>query len=167
MIVGVLVVLAVATVLARRVVHHPVLSRLRVLVPAWRFFDRAAAAPYLLVRWAAPGGQLGAWMPLDGGPRGATSWAFSPHGNLFLAYQSVIEQLVAEVAEVDIAAPAADDVETDPAITGRLSYALVSAIARAHLPPPLRGQPGARLQWKLVVPGEHGADNLVSVELAA
>jgi len=165
---GVLVVLVVATLLARRVVNHPALSRLRVLVPAWRFFDRAAASPYLLVRWAPPGAGLGAWAPLQAGRRGAASGLFAPHGNLFLAYQAAIEQLVAEVAEVELAATAAgDEIETDPAITGRVSYALVGRIARAHIPEVLRGQPGVRVQWKLVVPGEEGPESLVSLELAA
>lgn len=161
-----LVVLVVATLLARRAVGHPVLSRLRALVPAWRFFDRAAPSPYLLVRWAPPGTAFGAWRPLDGGPRGAASWLFAPRGNLFLAYQAAIEQLVAEVAEIELAASAGvDEIETDPAITGRVSYALVSRIARAHIP---RAQPGVRFQWKLVVPGDAApAESLVSVELAA
>ena len=169
-ILGALAILVAVTWLARRALGHSVLSRLRALLPAWRFFDRAAAPPYLLLRWAAPGTGLGDWAPLDGGPRGAASWAFAPQANLFLAYHAAIEQLVAEVRELELADPAGPDaVETDPAIVQRVSYALVSRIARAHVPAAVRTLPGTRFQWKLVVPGEAAADDesLLSQELAA
>ena len=163
---AVLAVLVIATVMERRGVDGSLLSRLRALFPAWRFFDRATAGPCLLIRHAAPGERLGAWSPIDAGPRGRASWAFAPHANLALAYQAAIEQLATELGEIEIAAPsAADEIETDPAIVNRVSYELVSRIARRHVPAGLRGVAGAVFQWKLVVPGEPD-DALVSLELA-
>jgi hypothetical protein len=172
-VVGVLAVLVVVTWLARRTVGHPVLSRLRALVPAWRFFDRVRPSPYLLIRWADPGAALGAWSPIHGGPREAMRWAFAPRANLWLAHHAAIEQLVAELADVEVPdrEPAADPeaADTDPAIVDRVSYQLVSRIARSHVPAALRDRPGARFQWKLTVPGDppDQAESLVSVELAA
>jgi hypothetical protein len=167
MVLGAVAIVVVVTWLARRVVATPGLSRFRALVPAWRFFDRAQPSPYLLIRWAAPSSGFGPWATIDDGPRGRASWLFAPEANLHLACQSAIEQLVAELGELDLADPVGPDVaETDPAIVERVSYALVSRIARARLPAALRDQPGARLQWKLVAPSDDD-DSLVSVELAA
>lgn len=158
-----LAVLAVVSVLARTAVASPVVGRLRALFPSWRFFDRATGSPALHVRHASGDGELGAWASIDDAPRGdrrAIRWAFAPAGNLGLAYHAVIEQLVAELGELTLEAAAPDDaagaadpalaVETDPAVLGLTSYQLAARIARAHAPA------GARLQWKLVVPGAHG-----------
>jgi len=167
---GALALLVVVTLLARRSVGHPIASRLRALLPAWRLFDRAAPSPYLLYRWATPGTGVGAWSPIDSGPRGAASCVFAPRANLFLAYHAAIEQLVAELGELELAAPAGPDaIDTDPVVVHRASYHLVSRIARAYLPAAVRQAPGAVFQWKLVVPGDapDHSDSLVSVELAA
>src|SRR4051812_14115808 len=51
-----LAVLAVVTLLAQRTVASPALARLRVVLPAWRFFDRAVESPRLWLRIAG-----GAW----------------------------------------------------------------------------------------------------------
>jgi hypothetical protein len=172
-VVGVLAVLVVVAWFARRTVGHPVLSRLRALVPAWRFFDRVRPSPYLVIRWAAPGAALGAWVRIDGGPREARSWAFAPRANLRLAHHAAVEQLVAELADVEVAdreaAADPDTADTDPAIVDRVSYRLVSRIARTHVPAALRDRPGARFQWKLTAPGDtpDQAESLVSGELAA
>ena len=162
-------ILVVVTWLARRSTGYPGLVRLRSLLPAWRFFDRVAPVPSLWIRWAAPGGGFGPWSVSDDGPRGVLSWAFAPEANLVLAYHVAVEQLVAEIAELELAAPAGPgEIETDPAIVGRASYEVVSRIARRYAPAAVRARPGARLQWKLVVPGrDEPPETLVSLELAA
>jgi hypothetical protein len=143
-----------------------VLARLRVLVPAWRLFDRATASPRLFVRSAAPHHALSGWTAIHAAPRGWASWAFAPAGNLALAYHSVVEQLVAALGELGEVSS-----DTAPAVTGLVEYDLVSAIARAHIPAALRDQAGARFQWKVMVPDDSGdgdaVDYLVSPELAA
>jgi len=169
-IIGALVLLVVVTLMARRSVGHPLVSRLRALLPAWRFFDRVAPSPYLLCRWAVPGARFGAWSPIDGGPRGAASCVFAPRANLLLACHAAIEQLVAELGELELVAPGGPDaIDTDPAVVHRVSYELVSRIARSYLPVAIRGAPGVVFQWKLIVPGDppDPGDSLVSVELAA
>jgi hypothetical protein len=119
--------------------------KLRALLPSWRFFDRASDSPQLFVERAAE------WIAIGPAPRTWTSWAFAPRGNLALAYHAVVEQLIAEVDELDPSIP--DD---DPRITGLVAYALVTNIARAHVPP------GARFRWRIAV----GDEFLVSTELS-
>ena len=151
--VAALALLAIVTLLARRTVASPLLGRLRALLPSWRFFDRAVASPALWVR-RADDGDDGVWLPIAAPARRWTGWAFAPAGNLALAYQTIVEQLVAELGELELEATADLDaalplaVETDPQVVGLVSYELVTRIARAYTP-------GARrFQWKIVVPGD-------------
>lgn len=162
-----LVALAVVISLrSRRAARGVVLARLRVLVPAWRLFDRATASPRLFVRSAAAHHALAGWTAIEAAPRGGASWAIAPAGNLALAYHSVVEQLVAALGELGEVSG-----DTDPAVTGLVEYELVTAIARCHIPAALRDQAGARFQWKVTVPDDSSdgadADYLVSPELAA
>lgn len=133
----------VGAVLATLVVGR--LLHLRVLVPSWRFFDRADAPPTL---WIARAG--GDW-ELVGPPRRhpLVGWAFAPARNLGLAYQAAVDRLVAEVSALDPELP--DDA---PAITSLATYATVAAIAREA--------GGAR--WKIV---SEDTDFLTSRERAA
>lgn len=134
---------------ARRPVQSMLIARLRVLLPAWRFFDRPATAPVLAVR----AGDSDEWVCVGAAVRGPLSWAFAPAGNLALAYHGVVEQLVAEVSELDPAL--AHDA---PMIVALVSYELVTRIAREHAPA------GAPWQWRIQVDDE---DFLVSPELGA
>ncbi|MBC7976308.1 MAG: hypothetical protein H7138_15155 [Myxococcales bacterium] len=104
-------------------------------------------------------------MPCAATP-GWLRWAFAPADNLALAYHAVVVQLVAELGELELAgddlpedAPLA--IETDPQVTKRVAYELVTRVARAHV------AAGARFQWKIVVPGEPAPiDYLLSPVLA-
>lgn len=136
--------------------RHPLVARLRALLPGWRLFDRAVASPRLWVR-SGDGDALGPWAPIELGPRPRWSAVFAPAANLALAYQTVIDQLVAELGdlgELETDAPA-DGIERDPRVTSLVSYELVARIARAHLPGRAR-----RWQWKIVAPG--GEDFLIA-----
>ena len=113
--------------------------RLRALLPSWRFFDRAVASPELLVRIAD-----GPWQPLPVPRRRIWSWAFAPAGNLALAYQSTVEQLVAQVDELDDSTD-----HDDPKITSLVGWALVNDIARDAV-----RDRDARWQWKIARDGE-------------
>ncbi len=132
-------------------VRHLAVQRLRALLPSWRFFDRATVSPQLLVRRVG-----GEWLPAATPRRGWFGWAFAPASNLALAYHATVEQLVAEVDELD---PATD--HEAPAITGLVTYELVTAVARASV------QTGDRWQWKIIVLDERAwTDYLISAELA-
>ena len=108
--------------------------RLRALLPSWRFFDRAVASPQLLVRVGRD------WLPLPVPRRRWWSWAFAPGANLALAYQSTIEQLVAQIDELDDSTD-----HDDPKITGLVGWTLVDAIA--HTVPDASA-------WKIVRDGD-------------
>lgn len=151
-----LVVLVLVTWLARRTTQSPVLARLRVLFPAWRFFDRATASPQLYIRHADATGQLGAWRAVTAPAATPMRWAFAPRANVALAEQAAVEQLVAELGELDIEDDA--DAARDPRIIERVSYQIVGRIARAHAPTT------AAHQWKIVVLDE---DYIVSAVVDA
>ena len=152
---AVLALLVVVTLLARRTVASPVLGRLRALLPSWRFFDRAVASPQLWVRLA----ERTAWVPVVPDARPAMGWAFAPLANLALAYQALVDQLVAELGELELEAESAGDgeadpaaplaVETDPRVVDLVSYEVVTRLARAYVVPA-----GHRFQWKITVPGD-------------
>ena len=127
---------------------------LRALLPSWRFFDRAAPSPQLVV--SVDGGE---WRPVLGGARLALAPLFAPRANLHLAYVSVVEQLVNELGDLDLEGDApADGIERDPRVTELVGYQLVARIAATVVPP------SARYQWKILVEDE---DYIVSPELRA
>ncbi len=108
-------------------------------------------SPQLLIRMTG-----GAWQPVTAPRRGWLGWAFAPASNLALAYHSTVEHLVAEVDQLD---PATD--HEAPAITGLVSYALVTEVARQAV------RAGA-WQWKIMVlDGAEWTDYLVSPEYPA
>lgn len=148
---AVLVVIA-AAVLGTRFARH--LTPVRSLFPSWRFFDRAVLSPRLYVRVGSEAGSLSAWAPVEIGPRSAAAFLFAPAANLALAYQSSVDRLVIELGELDLEDPAGE-IETDPRVTGLVSYRIVDRIAH-HLAPA-----GAVVQWKIIVPEVPG-DYLVA-----
>ncbi|HEY1548362.1 MAG TPA: hypothetical protein VGG28_11100 [Kofleriaceae bacterium] len=125
------------------------IDRFRVLLPSWRFFDRAVASPQLYVAEAG-----GAWLPLVAPRRRWFNWAVAPAANLVLAYRAVVDQLVAEISALDPETP-----DHDPAITSSVSYELVTRIARTRV------APGARYRWKIATPDD--PDFVASAELVA
>ena len=117
---------------------------LRALLPSWRFFDRATVPPRLFVR---VGG--GAWTAVEPPPRRWYRWAFSPAGNLALAEHALVEQLISEIDEIDAAIP-----DHDPRITTLPAYALVTRVAREHVP---AGQPFA---WKIQLSDDESLESV-------
>lgn len=72
---------------------------LQSLLPAWRFFEDVESTADLYYRSAAgSAGDYGPWQSaLRPPPRGALALLFNPRGNLALAEQSLVEQLLAEL----------------------------------------------------------------------
>ncbi len=140
------------------------LAGFRILVPAWRFFQRACVLPALELRVGAPGEALGGWAPVIA--RGRRGLVLAPAANLALAYHGVVERLATELGELELEddGVAAPDRAPEPEVVALVSYKLVSHLAQVHVPAALRGVPGARFQWKLV---DDGADLVVSAELPA
>jgi hypothetical protein len=103
----------------RRELRSGSLTLLRCLFPAWRFFEEIAAVPQLSHRSLGPSGVAGPWVQTLQPPRRhAGMWGLHAAGNLFLAYQSLVEQLASELLE--------DKQPKDP--TQSVSYQLVQAL---------------------------------------
>ncbi|MBK8237189.1 MAG: hypothetical protein IPK74_16715 [Deltaproteobacteria bacterium] len=131
----VLAVVVLATWHERAARTNPWLERLRVLLPAWRFFDRVDTAPSLRVRFAAPDAAWGEWLDALAVPR--HRWLLAPAGNLALAYHGVVARLVTEG-------------ELDGSPGQAVTLLLVTDLAREAVPTELRGRDGARWQWSIV-----------------
>lgn len=132
-----------------------VLARLRVLLPSWRFFDRAVRSPRLWLRR-----DDGPWLEVAAPRPTPWRWAFAPASNLALAEQSSVEHLVAHIEELEAAE---DEIADDAsAIIESIPYRLVDAIAREH------AHGATRYQWKIVAPdGDAAVDFVTAPERAA
>ena len=67
---------------------------IRVFIPTWRFFDRIGRVPELYYR-VKFNGKLGPWQPVFEKPERKFYHLFvNPEGNLYLAYQSLLDRLL-------------------------------------------------------------------------
>ncbi len=95
---------------------------LRSLLPSWRFFEDVVPGPRLWFQVAAQGQDFGPWQPALVPPQ-RVRFLLNPEGNLQLAYQSLVEQLQAELDGMPF--------ETAPTLTPyRLVQELVKERAR-------------------------------------
>lgn len=115
-------VLALLVLLPRRDVPAPAVTLLRCFFPAWRFFEEIARSPVLSHRLATSGQGLDAadWVVSLAAPRRGLSslWLNAP-GNLYLAYQSLVERLLTELDESG---------QNPAAIAQTVSYRLVQGL---------------------------------------
>lgn len=93
--------LGLGVLLTLRLSRRPLRSKawllLRSLFPSWRFFEDVEPGPELCYRVAPRGGEYGEWQGVLE-PRAAShGLVLNAAGNLRLAYQSLIEQLEAEL----------------------------------------------------------------------
>jgi hypothetical protein len=92
---GVLIGLVLAP---RKLLHSPAFALLRCLFPSWRFFEAISPPPRLSYRSLTPGQPPGPWLDaLVPEPRGLSALLLNARGNLFLACQSLEEQLCADL----------------------------------------------------------------------
>ncbi|MET0391252.1 MAG: hypothetical protein ABW321_35090 [Polyangiales bacterium] len=121
----------------RRELRSPAWSLLRCLFPAWRFYETLGVRPLLQHRVLTPDGAIAAWQPTLPTPR-RRPWLLllNGEGNLHLAQQSLVEQLVQALE--DVAAQGGDPAQL-------VSYRLVQALVLAQLPQ----QPDAVCQFRL------------------
>jgi hypothetical protein len=108
----------------RRELRSGTLTLLRCVFPAWRFFEEIAAVPVLSHRVIDASGAQGPWLQTLLPPRRhAGMWGLHAAGNLYLAYQSMVEQLAAELE---------DPAEIND-LTQCVSYQLVQALVLREL----------------------------------
>jgi hypothetical protein len=120
---------AVATIAvfgARRAAGGRGLARMRVLLPAWRFFERAGEEFRLELRLVdgASGREVGDWMPAFETARhpGPLALLLNARGNAELAERGLVEQACVELQDME---------GVDPRRT--TAYALLLELARARL----------------------------------
>ena len=127
--------------------------RLRVLLPAWRFFDAMGPALTLHYRTAAADTALGAYRPLPlRAPRRPWSIVLNPAGNMQLAYHTILEQLVNEASEL----VSDESCEVEQLVP----YALTLNLVRAHLPAEAR-HAGGSVQFKLTLTEAHASEDVL------
>lgn len=87
--------------LSRRPLRSKAWGLLRSLLPSWRFFEDVEPGPELCCRVALQGREYGAWQGVLEQGAGAPRVLLNAAGNLRLAYQSLVEQLEAELDGVE------------------------------------------------------------------
>jgi hypothetical protein len=123
----------------RRELRSGTLTLLRCVFPAWRFFEEIASVPVLSHRVIDAAGSEGPWSQTVPPPRRHLGmWGLHAAGNLYLAYQSMVEQLASELEEP---AEISD-------LTQCVSYQLVQALVLQQLRSQLGAQQG-QYQFRL------------------
>ncbi|MBX2988345.1 MAG: hypothetical protein KF802_10660 [Bdellovibrionaceae bacterium] len=130
-------------------------SLLRVLLPSWRFFERAGQVPQLAYRLLPSDPAPGAWIPCPAPV--SRSWrhlVLNPRGNRNLAFHGLVERLMMDLNEWE------DDRLNE--FSSSVSYALVTEMVKFHLRRD-SGLKEGRFQFKIFVADE---DVLLSEEHA-
>lgn len=117
--------LGLLVLLSLRLSRQPLTARtwvlLRSLLPSWRFFEDIEPGPELLY-CVVQDGRDGEWQPVLVPPARRGFW-LNAEGNLYLAQQSLVEQLWSELDGVAV--------EAAPRLT---SYRLVQRLIAARTP---------------------------------
>lgn len=149
--------LIAVTRMAPRIVANPVVQRLRVLFPSWRFFDVPGDVPQLSVRWGRDPAQLGTWRPVASRPRRRPQMlAYNPSGNLALAHATLLHALVDAVETACVDESRSPHLDGAEQLARSVPYRLTSRLAREHV---LRSAPeasGLRFQFRLVLAADGG-----------
>lgn len=120
-----------------------VLRLLRVLFPSWRFFEQVSELPVLELRWGEAADALCPWQPALRRPRfSCGAFVLNPAGNLFLAEQSLLEQLQNDLGDVS---PGAES-EFEQSV----SFRLCRSLAEHRLSDVAQGSAAALFQFRLV-----------------
>lgn len=127
----------------RRELRGTGLSLLRVVFPAWRFFEEIADVPSLRHRVIEPGAAPSPWVDTLHAPARTPGMLFlNAAGNLHLAQQSLVEQLAAQLE---------DEPHADPQQS--TSYRLVQALVAQRIRTARPGGTG-HYQFQLSARGE-------------
>jgi hypothetical protein len=150
------VVLLVVSRWRSAVVPSRAVQLLRAFFPSWRFFEDVGDALTLEMRVGPDEATLGPWQPAWSRPRRrARMLLVASEVNLLLACGSLLQQLHAELAEVDPAHP--------ERLTTTVPYRLVRDLVRHRLRA-VGTAPGSWYQWKLHAkpPDGPGEDVLIA-----
>jgi len=78
------------------------LKLLRILFPSWKFFEAITPFPKIFYRISHNGTHYSEWLSLPPSEpiRNIKNLIYNPEGNLYLAYQGQIEQLLNDITEL-------------------------------------------------------------------
>ncbi|MEW6056675.1 MAG: hypothetical protein AB1540_08675 [Bdellovibrionota bacterium] len=146
-------------------VHLPgrMINLLRAFFPSWRFFEDLGEVPVLFYRFRRKDQSLGDWKDMNA-EKPRRSWlslALNAQGNLLLAYQSLLQHVMSELAEIK-------DGQEDE-FEHSVSYTLVKNLVRSKVLNEATLGTEMRYQFKIsaILPGlphEHGEELLCSPE---
>lgn len=92
-------------------INNPYLNLIKPLIPSWKFYDDFEETRLLFYRAKKNDDDVfGEWAPLYQNPRASFSSFFVNHGNLILAAQSHIQQLLHDIEHHDDKTPFEDTV---------------------------------------------------------
>jgi hypothetical protein len=148
--VGLLALCAALLFMPRRALRGRSWALLRCFFPSWRFFEDIDPGPTLNYCSAAPGAAFGPWHEAVRGT--AQGLLLNARGNLWLAYQSLVEQLWIEIEESSGSEP-----------SQLISYRLVQRLVLVELLQPAERAAGARYRFRLSS-GEAWLTEFVSLE---
>ena len=141
-------VLILILVLAkRRYFNSRLLQLLRIFFPSWRFFEDIDEPPQLYYRTGTEPNSFTHWRPcIEKIERKWHQLFLNAQGNTVLAYQTLLHQLIDEIAELP------DEERKD--LEKKVSYQLAKRLARLSIPHPYLH---THFQFKLC----SGADDLL------
>ena len=114
---------------------------LRMLLPSWRFFEELGDVPRLEFREGSDD-SLGPWQPVIVPlRRSMRRLVYNPDGNLALACESLLQQLIGDVA--DLAQPTSD------VVAGLVSYRLTRNLVEQRI-----AKDASAYQFQVVLGGE-------------
>lgn len=124
----------------------------RALFPSWRFFEQLGHVPKLSLRMIGAAGP-GPWTEcLPPEPRGAATLFLNPRGNLRMACNSLVEQLVTDLGDIpDEADPSGGSHDLERLV----SYELVERLVRFQIQRSTVPYSGEQFQFRILaaVPG--------------
>ena len=113
---------------------------LRVLLPAWRFFDEAGPQLRLYCRTGSSSAALGDYHEVLLPTPSRHGLLLAARGNLRLAYHALLERLISDLDALDA---------KDADVAALVSYDLVVNLVRHHLPAGVCDRGEAYFQFKL------------------
>lgn len=104
------VIIATLALLQRRPIMGAFSAALRPFVSSWRFFDQVTDLPTLQARTVLKDGGMSAWRSVIVPPR-VYSWSllFHPHGNVFHAQQTLVQQALLDLVDPERSADSVEE----------------------------------------------------------
>lgn len=142
---GILAYFAVLLIFAKlksREMNGRMVFLFRAFFPSWKFFEDIEQAPLLYIRTELEGRDFSEWSDgLGKAERSLSQVVFNPKGNLRLACNSLLQQLMTDLELAD---------ESNPkSFENVVSYQLTKNLARRRVLELARGKVAVRFQFKL------------------